>query len=77
MVVAVIADSERLGNVGEVTELGYVAMCEDDEDGVERFAFADSTTPELGDEPMYGDKEASVEGFRSLVMTCPNSIVKS
>lgn len=77
MLVAVTADSERLGNVGEATELGYVAMCEDNEDGDERLASADSTTPELGDEPMYGDEEASVEGFRSLVMTCPNSIVKS
>ena len=56
-----IADCEGFVDVQEVTELGDVAVYEDEEATVDGFRSAIWPAPELGDATVYDDEEDSIE----------------
>ena len=69
--------SERLGDIEDTEDLGVSTKYEDEERSVEVFGLAALTTAEPGDEAIFGDEQASVEGVGSVAMTRPKSCSNS
>ena len=67
------ADSEGFSDVGDVVELGIVAIKEDVEANVEGLGPAPPTAPEFEDDVVCGDEAANVDGFGPIAITSPNS----
>lgn len=65
------ADSERLSEVEETTELGDIVTEEDLEAIVNRDGSADFELARLGGEAIYETVKEPVEGIAAVVLTCP------